>query len=258
VRRELDGLMYGTMDYYRDGFTVHTTLNLAHQEAAEKFMAEGLERANAEYIIQSRRGNVFAERTYRPVINLLTLAFNITDVRNASANLHHLRVQSRYVNTYNPIVDMVALAFGISDLKEITEKGYAQMRERAEQNVVEGALIAIENETGYITAIVGGSKFDQSNQFIRASQANVQTGSAFKNLYYSAAIDSRRITAATMLYDMPVVFFNPGNEVYIPENYDGGWRGSVVTTVALALSLNIPSLQVLETVGFTAAINRSV
>jgi penicillin-binding protein 1A len=258
VRRELDNLMYGTMDYYRDGFTVYTTLNLEHQEAAEKYMAEGLERANREYLVQSRRGNVFAERTYRPIINLLTLAFNITDVRNASANLHYQRVISRYTNTFNPIIDMAALAFGMSDLREITDRGYAQMRERVQQNVVEGALVAIENETGYITAIVGGSKFDQANQYIRASQASVQTGSAFKPLYYSAAIDTRRITAATMLYDMPVVFFNPGNEIYVPNNYTGEWRGSILTTYALALSLNIPSLQILETIGFTSAINRSV
>jgi penicillin-binding protein 1A len=258
VRRELDSLMYGTMDYYRDGYVVHTTLNLAHQEAAEKFMAEGLERANREYAWISRRGNVDGERRFRPILNLLTLAFNITDIRTTSVNQNELRAISRFTNTLNPVVDLAALAFGISDLKYLTSYGYAQMRERAQQNVVEGALVAIENETGYITAIVGGSKFDQSNQYIRASQASVQTGSAFKPLYYSAAIDTRRITAATMLYDMPVVFFSPGNEIYVPNNYSGEWRGSILTAYALALSLNIPSLQILETIGFTPAINRSV
>jgi penicillin-binding protein 1A len=49
VRRELDSMMYGTMDYYRDGYTVLTTLDLRHQEAAAKFMNEGLIQANTEF-----------------------------------------------------------------------------------------------------------------------------------------------------------------------------------------------------------------
>jgi penicillin-binding protein 1A len=257
VRRELDVLMYGTMDYYRDGYIVHTTLNLEHQQAAERLMTEGLERANREYAMLSRRSNIHAERTYLPIIDLLTLAFDITDIRNVSAGQNEARAVSRYTRTLNPVVDMAALVFGIPELKDITGHGFARMRENAQQNVVEGALIAIENETGYITAIVGGSKFDESNQLIRASQANVQTGSAFKPLYYSAAIDSRRFTAASMINDMPIVFYNEDNTPYIPDNYAGRWRGSILFYNSLSLSLNIPSLIILETIGFDAAIDRS-
>ena len=257
VRRELDVLMYGSMDYYRDGYVVHTTLNLEHQEAAEKFLAQGLEKANREYAALSRRSNFSAERTYRPIIDFLTLAFNITDIRNISAGQHQFRVTNRFTKSINPIVDLASLAFGIPELKDITNHGFAQMKETAQQNVVEGALVAIENETGYITAIVGGSKYDESNQYIRASQASVQTGSAFKPLYYSAAIDSRKFTAASMIYDMPIVYFNDDNTPYIPDNYGGAWRGSVLLYSALSLSLNIPSLTILETIGFDAAIERS-
>lgn len=257
VRRELDVLMYGTMDYYRDGYTVHTTLNLQHQEAADRFMAEGLERANREYTQLSRRSNIQAERTFAPIIELLTLAFDLHDIREVTSAQNESRAVSRYVRTINPIVDMAALAFGIPELKDITGHGFGRMRESAQQNVVEGALIAIENETGYITAIVGGSKFDESNQLIRATQANVQTGSAIKPLYYSAAIDSRKFTAASLIYDMPMVFYNEDNTPYIPNNYGGRWRGSILFYNSLALSLNIPSLTILDTIGFDAAIDRS-
>jgi penicillin-binding protein 1A len=60
-----------------------------------------------------------------------------------------------------------------------------------------------------------------------------------------------------MIYDMPMAFHNEDGTPYIPSNYGGAWRGSILLYGALALSLNIPSLKVLETIGFDAAINRS-
>ena len=257
VRRELDVLMYGTRDYYRDGYIVHTTLDLRHQEAAEKFMAEGLEKANREYIRSRGRSNAQAERTYRPIVNLLTLAFNLTDIRNAGSGQNEIRSVNRYTRTINPIVDMASLVFDIPDLKEATEVGFAQLKTNTEQNVVEGALISIENETGYITAIVGGSKYDESNQLIRATQGNIQPGSAFKPLYYSAAIDSRKFTAATLIYDIPIVFYNEDSTPYVPLNFRDEWKGPVLLYNALAQSMNVPSLKVLDAIGFDAAIDRA-
>jgi len=257
VRRELDSLMYGSRDLYRDGYTVHTTLNMEHQAAAERFMAQGLEKGNAEYQVQSRRGNVQAVRYIMPIVNFATLAFNISDLRVTTANQTEFRAVSRYTRTINPIVDLAGLAFGIPDLKEITIPGFVQLQASIDQNVVEGALITIEQETGFITAIVGGSKYDESNQLIRATQANVQPGSAFKPLYYSAAIDSRRFNAGSLIYDIPMAFNNEDGTAYVPNNYGGAWRGPVLLYMVLSLSLNIPSLKILETIGFDAAINRS-
>jgi len=255
VRREMDMLMYGSMDYFRDGYIVHTTLNLEHQAAAEKYMAEGLERGNRVY--SNQRGNTTAERIYLPIVDLLTLTFNLTEIRGIYSGQNEFRAINRYTKTINPLVDMAALAFGLDDLKSITDVGFAQLKENTDQNVVEGALITIENETGYITAIIGGSKYDESNQLIRATQASVQPGSAFKPLYYSAAIDSRKFTSASLIYDLPVAFHNEDGTPYVPNNYGGAWRGPLLLYNILSLSLNIPSLKILETIGFDAAINRS-
>jgi len=79
---------------------------------------------------------------------------------------------------------------------------------RAKRNTVEGALVTLENSTGYILSMVGGSRFESINQFNRAVQARVQPGSAFKPLYYAAAVERKKLTPATMLYDGPVVFWN--------------------------------------------------
>jgi penicillin-binding protein 1A len=257
VRRELDGMMYGTMDYYRDGYTVLTTLDLRHQEAAEKYMSEGLTKANREFSRSSGTSNVQAERTYIPIVDLLSLYFNLENIHATSEAQNELRAQSRYTKVINPVVDMAALAFGIPDLKIITNTAFGDLKRSTEQNVVEGALISIENETGYITAIVGGSKYDESNQLIRATQGNIQPGSAFKPLYYSAAIDSKKLTAASLIYDVPVVFHNEDGTPYIPLNFRGEWKGSMLLYEALAHSMNVASLKVLDTIGFDAAINRA-
>ena len=208
VRRELDSMMYGSMDYYRDGYTVHTTLNLKHQEAAVRFMTEGLTRANAEYSKSSGSSQVEAEKAWLPIVDLLSLAFNLDQIHATSDAQNEQKALARYTKILNPVVDMAAMVCGIPELKPLTAQGFANLKTTTEQNVVEGALISIENDTGFITAIVGGSKYDESNQLIRAVQGNLQPGSSFKPLYYSAAIDSRKFTAATQISDMPIVFHN--------------------------------------------------
>jgi penicillin-binding protein 1A len=257
VRRELDDMMYGTMDYYRDGYTVHTTLNLDHQEAAVKFMEQGLKKANTEYARSSRTSNIQAERTYIPVIELLSLSFDLRDIHTTFHSQNEEKALNRYTRLLNPVVDMAAMAFGIPDLKLLTGAGFAALKTSAEQNVVEGALVTVENETGYITAIIGGSKYDESNQLIRATQGNLQPGSSFKPLYYSAAIDSRKFVPTSLINDIPIVFHNEDGTPYLPLNFRGEWKGTVLLYEALAQSMNVPSLKVLDAIGFDAAIDRA-
>ncbi|MDR2798611.1 MAG: PBP1A family penicillin-binding protein [Treponema sp.] len=257
VRRELEDMMYGSMDYYRDGYTVHTTLNLNHQEVAEKLMEQGLAKANKEYTASRGTRLERAERTYIPIVELLSLTFNLGGIHAATDAQTKQKALNRYIKVVNPVVDMAALMFGIQDLKGITNAGFNALKDSTEQNVVEGALIAIENDTGYITAIIGGSKYDLSNQLIRATQGRIMPGSSFKPLYYSAAIDSRKFTAASLIYDIPMVFHNEDGTPYIPLNFKGEWRGPVLLYSALTNSLNVPSLKILDGIGFDAAIDRA-
>ncbi len=104
--------------------------------------------------------------------------------------------------------------------------------------------------------MVGGKEFGV-DQFNRATMAKVEPGSAFKPLYYSAAIDSRKFTPATMILDAPVVFTNPDGTLYEPLNYKGEWHGRVLLRDALAESMNVPSLKILDGIGFDAAIQRA-
>jgi penicillin-binding protein 1A len=257
VRRELDTMMYGAMDYYRDGYTVHTTLDLNHQEAAARFMQQGLEKANREFVRSNTSSNLQAINTYVPIVDLLSLYFDIAEIHSTGESQQEQRAVNRYTKVVNPIVDMAALVFGIQDLKTITNTAFGELKSATEKNVVEGALISIENETGYITAIIGGSRYDESNQLIRATQGNIQPGSSFKPLYYSAAIDSRKFNPSSLIHDVPIVFHNEDGTPYIPLNFRGEWKGSVLLYEALAQSMNVPSLRVLDSIGFDAAINRA-
>jgi penicillin-binding protein 1A len=257
VRRQLDTMMYQSMDYYRDGYTVRTTLDLEYQQAADRHMAERLAYANKVYAGSSGNRLDSAERRWIPVVNLLSLYFDVNFLAGTASAQNEARAMSRYTKQINPVVDMAALLFGIDGLKEISDAGFAEMRNALEQNVVEGALICIENETGHIKAIVGGSKYDQNNQWIRAVQGQMMPGSSFKPLYYSAAIDSKQFTPSSLIYDVPVVFHTENGTPYIPLNFRGEWQGTVLFYNALAQSMNVPSLKILDTIGFDAAINRA-
>jgi penicillin-binding protein 1A len=220
-------------------------------------MEQGLEKANREYTRSSRTSNSQALTTYIPIVDLLSLYFDIDEIHSTGESQREQKALNRYTKVINPIVDMAGMVFGIQDLKSITSAAFGDLRTSTAQNVVEGALISIENETGYITAIIGGSKYDESNQLIRATQGNIQPGSSFKPLYYSAAIDSRKFNPASLIHDVPIVFHNEDGTPYIPLNFRGEWKGSVLLYEALAQSMNVPSLRVLDSIGFDSAINRA-
>lgn len=257
VRRELERLMYGEMDYYRDGYSVQTTMDLNFQALAEAEMAEGIAKANANYKTSSGYGTARAERVYVPLANMLTLVFNIEGINDITEFQNEIKATNKYSQKLNPTVDLLSLVFDIPELKPMTAESYRRLKSVTEQSSVEGALIVLENGTGQIKALVGGSQYNETNQLIRATQARVMPGSAFKPLYYSAAIDSRNFTMSTLIYDAPILFIAATGEPYVPNNYMGSWRGPVLLYEALGLSLNIPALKVLDKIGFDAAIDRA-
>ena len=257
VRYQLENeLLLGSLDINKDGFVVHTTLDLDKQRAADRYMQEGITKANAVYQANTSSRVTYGEELV-PIIDLLSLGFNVENIRVADAKQKQ-NARTAYQNEINPIVDVLTLMFGHgeeSTLRQASKIAYRNQERDSRRTTVEGALIALENETGHILAMVGGSRFESRNQFNRAVDAQVEPGSSFKPLYYSAAIEEGTITPATMLYDSPVVFWNDDGTPYTPENYKGEWEGPVLTRHALAHSMNVPSLKVLDRVGFSDALS---
>lgn len=258
VRRELGNMIYGAQSIYTSGFTVNTTLNLQHQEEAEKVMKKYIDRANNIYQREHSSRSSKTYKTYVPMSELLSLIFNLPGIK-VSQQRSEAVANSVFLSRINPVIDVMALVCGMDTLKVgIINKANSLAKQENEKTTIEGTMISIENETGYITALVGGSKFDQGNQFIRAVQARLQPGSTFKPLYYTEAINSRKFTPTTEISDTPVVFHTADGKPYIPQNFRGEWMGNVQLWYALVHSMNVPSLKVLDGIGFEAAINRAV
>ncbi|MHB8173853.1 MAG: penicillin-binding protein 1A, partial [Nitrospirota bacterium] len=135
------------------------------------------------------------------------------------------------------------------------EKGLENLDKRhtGEKQPIQGALLAIEPNTGYIRAMVGGRDFSES-EFNRTTQALRQPGSAFKPIVYCAALDKGLGPDYTIL-DAPVSY--PGARpgvMWNPINYDHKFRGMVPLRRALALSINVVAVKLLAQVGIPDAI----
>ena len=91
----------------------------------------------------------------------------------------------------------------------------------------EGALVALDPNTGEILALVGGRDFDAS-KFNRATQAFRQPGSAFKPVVYATALENG-YRAVDHLLDAPLLFPNG----WEPGNYGGKYDGEVTLMDAL-------------------------
>lgn len=257
VRFQLENqYLLGTLDINRDGFVIHTTLDLAFQEHAQRLMRDGIASANRVYSANTSVRSNYGDDLV-PVIELLSLAFDIDNIRVGDAKQRQGARQT-FEQEINPVLDIVNMVFGgeASDgLTRVTRASYSREHDQAQRTTVEGALISLENDTGHIVAMVGGREFEARNQFNRAVNAAIEPGSSFKPLYYAAAIEAGVLTPATMIYDSPFIFRNDDGTPYAPENYRGEWAGPVLARTALSRSMNVPSLRVLDMVGFTRALD---
>lgn len=260
VRGQLEGdiLLGRPVDINRAGYVVHTTLNLDHQEAGERHLREGLDHANrsvrdARNRALSRAGDII------PMLDLMGLTFNLPDLQ-VSGVRNQQEARQYYQDKVGPLLSITSLLFDSSaqdGLYNAVRMAQISRDRSSRQDSVQGALVTLENETGHITAMIGGNQFERIDQLNRAVQGRRTPGSAFKSLYYAAAIDGGAITPATMLYDSPVVFRNDDGSSYQPRNYAGNWFGPVLARYALARSLNIPAVRVFHRVGFTDSLNTS-
>ncbi len=112
---------------------------------------------------------------------------------------------------------------------------------------LQGALLSMDPQTGYVLALVGGTDFKQS-QYNRAFFARRQPGSAIKPLIYAAALE-KGITAGSIWNDDPVSYPGGGNSEWHPHNYGNEHYGNLSMRKALAYSDNIVTIKLLETIG---------
>lgn len=119
-----------------------------------------------------------------------------------------------------------------------------QIEQLQAQGAEDGAVVVLDNQSGDVLAYVGSSGAWSGAAQVDAAQANRQAGSTLKPFLYALALESKRLTAATLLDDSAVALPTDVG-LYVPQNYDRQFMGPVSVRTALAASLNIPAVRTL-------------
>ena len=262
VRRELER-RFGTDRVHEAGLKVYTTLDLDLQRTANEAVLDGL----AAY-----------ERRHGWKGHLLNVISGGSDVENfkhpdwngpaAPGDYEHALVMGvlPYQVTARIGQQQVVLTpedwtwTGFKTASEFLHQGDiiyvhltgqdgSMLRGTLEQDSgAEGSLLAMDNATGDVLAMVGGRDFYLS-QFDRATQAERQTGSSFKPYVYTAAVEEGA-KPQEMILDGPTSFGS-----YTPHDYEGNYLGNISLLKAFADSRNIPALKLAERVGIHKVIS---
>ena len=110
----------------------------------------------------------------------------------------------------------------------------------------QGALVALDPNTGAVRAIVGGRRVERRG-FNRALRAQRQPGSAFKPFVYAAAL-VHGFTPATMVDDAPIDI-PLGRDTWTPTNYENDYAGRITLRDALTRSANAATVRVSQDLG---------
>src|SRR5919198_177366 len=264
VRKHLER-RYGAKVLYENGLSVTTTLDPRLQEIANRVIEHGLRAYDKRHGWRRPRRNVLAEghtidgfrddRWTRPIAaGDVVPAVVVTAPKSGPARVrfgpyHADLAKDAYAWTHKASAadlfqpgDLVEVA-----IKKIDEGAMTAAATLDQTPAVEGALVAIENRTGQIKAMVGGWNFGRS-KFNRAVQAYRQLGSTFKPILYTAAID-RGFTPSSILIDEPVSYPAGNGQIYSPHNYDHKFLGPITLRYALEESRNIPAIRMMDTLG---------
>lgn len=118
----------------------------------------------------------------------------------------------------------------------------------ADQNVEDGAVIVLDNQSGEVLAYVGSSGDLSGATEVDGAAALRQPGSTLKPFLYAQAIDQGWLNASSVLDDSPLALTTPSG-LYIPQDYDRHFQGAVSVRTALGASLNVPAVRTLTLVG---------
>ena len=267
VRKYLEST-YGTEAVHERGLRVYTTLNIAMQRAANQAIRDGLHaydrrhgwRGDLPNILRDNLGKLdtYEDDDWRHAIekgSYVTGLVVAVDDKNATIKVGPYRAvlspqEFSWTGRKKPS-DLLK----VGDLAQfsILEKGESTVRVQLEQQPTpQGAMVAIDNPTGEVKAMVGGYSFEDS-KFNRVTQAFRQVGSSFKVYVYADALEKGATPFDTIL-DAPFTVIS-GGQPYSPKNYDEKFEGTITLRRALAGSRNVPAVKLAEKVGINSVVD---
>jgi len=259
---------YGTAAVHEQGLRVYTTLNVEMQKAADQAVRDGLHiydrrhgwRGDLPNILRDHLGTLdkYQSDDWRNSLEKGDYATGlVTAVQPTFATIK--------IGPYRAMLTLADFAWTgrksppqlltVGDLVVVSIKEISGITARVEleqQPAAQAALLAIDNPTGEIKAMVGGYDFDES-KFNRATQAVRQTGSSFKVYVYATAL-AQGASPFDTIVDEPISFRSGGQE-YTPHNYDEKFEGRITLRRALADSRNVPAVRLLDRVGIENVID---
>jgi len=259
---------YGTAAVHEQGLRVYTTLSVQAQKAANRAVRDGLHsydrrhgwRGKLPNILRDRLGTLdnYQDEDWR---STLDRGDYVTGLVTAVAPTYALIKMGAYHAMLTP-ADFAWTGrkqpsdlLKVGDLVEVSikeMKGSTVEVQLEQQTTAQAALVAIDNASGEIKAMVGGYDFGDS-KFNRATQAMRQTGSSFKVYVYAEALEQGSSPFDTIM-DAPVSF-RSGGQIYAPHNYDEKFEGRITLRRALADSRNVPAVRLLDKVGIEHVID---
>lgn len=273
VRRQIEQ-RYGRDGLYKEGLQIYTTMDPKAQEYAELALDRGLReidkrhgyRKTKRHLSKQKWESFLAELKGREdqltegkVLEALVLEYlpdsksYLVDFGQGRGRLppsgwEWTRTSSARASKMFQPGDIISVR-----LEERQENG--DWRTSLDQTPdIEGAILAIANDTGEVLCMVGGRDFERS-QFNRVTQAIRQPGSAFKPIIYSAALD-KGFTEASILIDSPIVREDPSLQgPWKPSNYDRRFWGPILLRSALIHSRNVVTVKLLDAVGIDYAVD---
>ena len=266
IRRYLEN-KYGTDQVHQGGLKVYTSLDVDLQRAANQSVLDGLAAYERRHGWKGHLENVVAAG------NLIDkYAHPDWDDEPEVNGYVHALVTSSGVGIATLKFGRYAAALGQADVAWTQERMQNLLRtgdicyvkilslnpngaarvSLEQDSGAQGALMAIDNASGGIKAMVGGRDFNES-KFDRATQALRQVGSSFKPYVYTTVIDQGGSPDDTIL-DEPITFESASGP-YSPHNYDEKFEGTITLRRALAQSRNIPALKLASKVGIKSVID---
>ncbi|HUN86849.1 MAG TPA: PBP1A family penicillin-binding protein [Terracidiphilus sp.] len=262
VRRELEK-RFGTEEVHEDGLRIETTLDLDLQQTANRAVQDGLAVYERRKGWRGRLENVLAEG-----YTLGNYRHPDWGVASGPGDYVHAlvtRVLPLEIHARVGAGDVVLLPAdwqwtGQREADALVKPGdiiYIHLdqgtldggnRATLEQDSgAQGALMAMDNTTGDVLAMVGGRDFALS-QFNRATQAERQVGSSFKPYVYATAMEDGA-KPSDIVVDSPVNFGG-----YAPHDYENDFKGAMTLTNAFAESRNVPAVKLAARVGIRKVI----
>ena len=276
IRRYLEG-RYGSDQVHQGGLRVYTSLDMDMQKAARQAVLDGLATYERRHGWSGKLVNIVAEGQSltrysdadwddEPEVNGYThalvmqvspaavqLRFGQHTASLAPADVAWTQAGKTQAGKKKFNLTDVLHAGDIVYVKVLALEAGGKARVSLEQDSgAEGALVAIDNATGEIRAMVGGRDFNLS-KFNRATQALRQAGSSFKPYVYAAAVDQGANPDDTILD--AATTFQTASGPYTPHNYDEKFEGTITLRRALAQSRNIPALKLADRMGIKTVID---